>query len=50
MWPDKSVIGSWKSYPLPVCAKKADNHWLVYFANELENSVLGGIQTRDNSA
>ena len=22
-------------------AKKADNHWLVYFANELENSVLG---------
>ena len=41
-------IGSWKPYPLLVRAKKADNHWqnilAKYFANELENSGLGGIQ------
>ena len=41
-------IGSWKPYPLPVRAKNADNHWLVYFANELDNSVLGVLKLEKN--
>ena len=42
------VSNRFKPYPLPVRAKKADNHWLVYFANELENSVLGEFKLEKN--